>query len=79
MLLTRVYQLQPFQKPMLKPINIAMRYPRKLDSRKKHLYFYDKKEGWTFIKTQEIKERRVLLGEIKHLDAIAVIEDKTPD
>ena len=78
MLLTRVYQLQPFQKPMLKPINIAMRYPRKLDSRKKHLYFYDKKEGWTFIKTQEIKERRVLLGEIKHLDAIAVIEDKTP-
>ncbi len=78
MLLTRVYQLQPFQKPMLKPINIAMRYPRKLDNRKKHLYFYDKKEGWTFIKTQEIKERRVLLGEIKHLDAIAVIEDKTP-
>ena len=78
MLLTRVYQLQPFQKPMLKPINIAMRYPRKLDSRKKHLYFYDKKEGWTFIKTQEIKDRRVLLGEIKHLDAIAVIEDKTP-
>ena len=78
MLLTRVYQLQPFQKPMLKPINIAMRYPRKLDSRNKHLYFYDKKEGWTFIKTQEIKERRVLLGEIKHLDAIAVIEDKTP-
>ncbi len=78
MLLTRVYQLQPFQKPMLKPINIAMRYTRKLDNRKKHLYFYDKKEGWTFIKTQEIKERRVLLGEIKHLDAIAVIEDKTP-
>ncbi len=78
MLLTRVYQLQPFQKPMLKPINIAMRYPRKLVNRKKHLYFYDKKEGWTFIKTQEIKERRVLLGEIKHLDAIAVIEDKTP-
>tara|TARA_Y100000748_G_scaffold114092_1_gene95527 strand:- start:9825 stop:12113 length:2289 start_codon:yes stop_codon:yes gene_type:complete len=78
MLLTRVYQLQPFQKPMLKPINIAMRYPRKIDNRKKHLYFYDKKEGWTFIKTQDIKERRVLLGEIKHLDAIAVIEDKTP-
>jgi len=77
-LLTRVYQLQPFQRPLAEPINIAMRYPRKLDSRKKHLYYYDKKEGWTFIKTQNNAERRVLIGEVKHLDAIAVIEDKTP-
>ncbi len=77
-LLTRVYQLQPFQRPLVEPINIAMRYPRKLDNRKKHLYYYDKKEGWTFIKTQNNAERRVLIGEVKHLDAITVIEDKTP-
>jgi len=77
-LLTRVYQLQPFQRPLVEPINIAMRYPRKLDNRKKHLYYYDKKEGWTFIKTQNNADRRVLIGEVKHLDAITVIEDKTP-
>ena len=77
-LLTRVYQLQPFQIPILKSIQVAFRYTKKLDDRKKHLYYYDKKEGWTFIRTKDNVERRVLIGEVKHLDAIAVIEDKTP-
>ena len=77
-LLTRVYQLQPFQRPILKSIQVAFRYAKKLDNRKKHLYYYDKKEGWTFVKTQNNSERRVLIGEIKHLDAVAIIEDKNP-
>ena len=51
-LLTRVYQLQPFQIPTLKPIQVAFRYAKKLNDTKKHLYYYDKKEGWTFIDTQ---------------------------
>ena len=59
-------------------MGIAMRYTKKLDNKKKHLYFYDKKEGWTFVKTKNISERRVLLGEVKHLDAVAIIEDNTP-
>ena len=77
-LLTRVYQLQPFQRPILKSVQVAFRYPKKLDNKNKHLYYFDKKEGWTFIKTQNNVERRVLFGEVKHLDAIAVIEDKNP-
>ena len=78
MLHSRVYQLQPFERPLLEPMGIAMRYTKKLDNKKKHLYFYDKKEGWTFVKTKNISERRVLLGEVKHLDAVAIIEDNTP-
>ena len=77
-LLTRVYQLQPFQRPTLKPIQVAFRYAKKLDDTKKHLYYYDKKEGWTFIDTQNNSQRRVLIGAVKHLDAIAVIEDSSP-
>ncbi len=77
-LLSRVYQVQPFQKPIIKSIQVAMRYPKKLDNIKKHLYFYDKKEGWTFIKTKDNIDRRVMIGELKHLDAIAMIEDKNP-
>ena len=60
-LLTRVYQLQPFQRPTLKPIQVAFRYAKKLDDTKKHLYYYDKKEGWTFIDTQNNSQRRVLI------------------
>ena len=59
-------------------MGVAMRYTRKLDNKKKHLYYYDKKEGWTFVKTRDISDRRVLIGEVKHLDAIAIIEDSTP-
>lgn len=78
-LLSRVYQLQPFERPLLKPVNIGIRYPAKLKERDKiHLYYYDQKEGWSFIPTENNKERRVLTGSLKHLDAVAIIEDTTP-
>lgn len=78
-LLSRVYQLQPFDRPLLKPVNIGIRYPTKLKDRDKiHLYYYDQKEGWSFIPTENNKERQVLTGSVKHLDAVAIIEDTTP-
>ena len=78
-LLSRVYQLQPFERPLLKPLNIAVRYSAKLkDKEKIHLYFYDQKEGWSFIETENNKDRKVLTGEVKHIDAVAIIEDLTP-
>ncbi|MBT4784785.1 MAG: M23 family metallopeptidase [Candidatus Marinimicrobia bacterium] len=77
--LSRVYQLQPFQQPLLNPINIAIRYASKYKDRNKlHLYFYDQKEGWSFIQTENNNERQVLTGEIKQLDAITIIEDVVP-
>jgi hypothetical protein len=76
--LSRVYQLQPYQKPLLNSINIAIRYSSKYkDLDKIHLYFYDQKEGWSFIKTKNNRERQVLTGEIMHLDAVTIIEDVT--
>ncbi len=78
-LLSRVYQLQPFERPLLKPVNIGIRYPSKMKDREKiHLYYYDQKEGWSFIPTTNIKDRQVLTGEMKHLDAVAIIEDVIP-
>ncbi|MEA1882293.1 MAG: M23 family metallopeptidase [Candidatus Marinimicrobia bacterium] len=78
-LLSRVYQLQPFERPLLKPVNIGVRYSSKLKDKKNiHLYYFDQKEGWSFIATENNKERQVLTGEVKHLDAIAIIEDVIP-
>ena len=78
-LLSRVYQLQPFERPLLKPVNIGIRYPAKFKDREKiHLYYYDQKEGWSFIPTENNKERKVLTGSVKHLDAVAIIEDTSP-
>ena len=76
-LISRVYQLQPFERPLLKSMNIAIRYPAKLDDNEKlHLYYYDQKEGWTFIPSSKNKDRRVISGSVEHLDAIAILEDK---
>ena len=76
-LISRVYQLQPFERPLLKSMNIAIRYPAKLDDNQKlHLYYYDQKEGWTFIPSLKNKDRRVISGSVEHLDAIAILEDK---
>ena len=78
-LLSRVYQLQPFERPLMKPVSVGLRYPIKLKDRKNiNLYYYDQKEGWQFIPTENNSERRVLTGEVKHFDAIAIIEDKMP-
>lgn len=78
-LLSRVYQLQPFERPLLKAVNIGVRYSAKLkDKEKIHLYYFDQKEGWSFIPTGNNKDRQVLTGELKHLDAIAILEDITP-
>lgn len=75
-LLSRVYQLQPFDRPLLKPVDIGIRYTHKLKDRDKiHLYYYDSKEGWSFIPTKNNKDRQVLTGSVKHMDAIAIIED----
>ena len=43
---------------------------------KLHLYYYDQKEGWTFIPSSKNKDRRVISGSVEHLDAIAILEDK---
>ena len=76
-LISRVYQLQPFEIPLLKSMNIAIRYPKKFDENEKlHLYHYDQKEGWTFIPSSINKDSRVISGEVEHLDAIAIIEDE---
>jgi len=77
--LSRVYQLQPYQQPLLTSIDIAIRYPSKYKDRDKiHLYFYDQNEGWSFINTKNNTERQVLTGEIKQLDAVTIIEDIIP-
>ena len=77
--LSRVYQLQPYEQPLLNSINIAVRYSSKYKNRDKlHLYFYDQKEGWSFIHTENNNERQVLTGEVKQLDAVTIIEDIIP-
>ena len=48
------------------------------DRKNINLYYYDQKEGWQFVPTENNSERRVLMGEVKQLDAIAIIEDKMP-
>ena len=77
--LSRVYQLQPYEQPLLNSINIAVRYSSKYKDRDKlHLYFYDQKEGWSFIHTENNNERQVLTGEVKQLEAVTIIEDIIP-
>ena len=77
--LSRVYQLQPYEQPLLNSINIAVRYSSKYKNRDKlHLYFYDQKEGWSFIHTENNNERQVLTGEVKQLEAVTIIEDIIP-
>jgi len=75
---SRVYQLQPFEIPMKSPIKVGLRYGSRLNNESNlHLYYYDKNGNWTFMDTKINRERRLLTGEIREFNAVAIIQDLT--
>ncbi|MFQ6612408.1 MAG: peptidoglycan DD-metalloendopeptidase family protein [Fidelibacterota bacterium] len=78
-LISRVYQLEPFDLPILQPVRVGIRYSNRYRHESNlHLYYYDQDEDWTFIPTKANPSRQVLTGEIKQMDAVAIIQDLTP-
>lgn len=78
-ILSKVYQLQPFDNPLQDTVRIGVRYDvniAKLD--KTSLYYYDQDEGWTFIPSKDSKKRQVLTGSLRSLDAVCILQDDVP-
>jgi len=74
--LSKVYQLQPFNIPLQDTVNIGIRYDKKLaEMSKMNLYYYNQKEGWTFIPSKNSRKRNVLTGSISSLEAVCILQD----
>ena len=77
--LSSVYQLQPFEIPLKDSIHVGVRFGEKIKNKNNiGLYYYDKADGWTYIKSSVSKKRKVITGSLTSLEAIAIIQDITP-
>ncbi len=78
-LLSRVYQLQPFDVPLRDTLRVGLRYEEAYrDLEHLALYYYDVDDGWTYIPSHNSRSRRVLTGALSSLEAVAILQDTTP-
>lgn len=78
-LLSKVYQLQPFEVPLKDSVYVGIRFSEKVrNSENISLYYYDRDDGWTFIPSDVSLKRKVITGSVFSLDAVAILQDITP-
>lgn len=78
-LLSKVYQLQPFDLPLQDSVRVAIRYDddqAALD--RKALYFFDRKKGWQYLPTHHRQDRNMLIAPLTSLEAVAILRDTIP-
>ncbi len=78
-LLSRAYQLQPFDVPLRDTLRVGIRYKEAYrDLEHLALYYYDADDGWTYIPSHNSRSRRVLTGALSSMEAVAILQDSTP-
>ena len=74
--LSSVYQLQPFELALKDTIRIGIRYSNHIKNMKNiSLYYYNQKDGWTFLPSSMHTNRQVIASTLFSLDAITIMQD----
>ena len=77
--LSSVYQLQPFELALKDTIRIGIRYSNQIKNMKNvSLYYYNQKDGWTFLPSLMHTNRQVIASTLFSLDAITIMQDIEP-
>ena len=77
--LSSVYQLQPFELALKDTIRIGIRYSNHIKNMKNiSLYYYNQKDGWTFLPSTMHSNRQVIASTLFSLDAITIMQDIEP-
>ena len=77
--LSSVYQLQPFELALKDTIRIGIRYSNQIKNMKNvSLYYYNQKDGWTFLPSSMHTNRQVIASTLFSLDAITIMQDIEP-
>ena len=77
--LSSVYQLQPFELALKDTIRIGLRYSNHIKNMKNiSLYYYNQKDGWTFLPSSMHTNRQVIASTLFSLDAITIMQDIEP-
>ena len=74
--LSKVYQLQPFDRPVRDSVMVAIRYNERyarLD--RKALYYFNSKGRWTYLPTRHRTKRQTMIATLNAVEMVAVLRD----
>lgn len=76
---SRVYQLQPFERPLQDSARVAIALAKSVaDAEGMGVFYYDQKVGWTYLPSQFSRGRWMFFASLYSLEAVAIIEDRIP-
>lgn len=76
---SRVYQLQPFERPLQDSARVAIALDKSIANvDQMSIFYYDQKNGWTCLPSQFSRSRWMFFAALYSLEAVTVIEDRIP-
>ena len=75
---SRVYQLQPFDRALKDSARVSIQLKKSESADKKGIFYYDQKEGWTYLPSKFSIVDRLFSAPLYSFEAVAVIEDTVP-
>ena len=75
---SRVYQLQPFDRALKDSATVKILLKKSESAEKKGVFYYDQKEGWTYLPSKFSIVDRLFSAPLYSFEAVAVVEDTVP-
>ena len=74
--MSKTYQLQPFDRPLMDSSRIAITLPKSVrDPKRSAIYYYDQEKKWTYLPSRFSEKRWMFFTSVYSLEAVAIIED----
>ena len=73
--ISNIYQLNPFNIPLKDSAIVEIKLNNSESNQKKGIFYYDKKEGWTYLKSKYNIEKKSFSASLLSLESVMILED----
>jgi len=70
-----IYQLNPFNIPLKDSASVKIKLKDFESNNKKGIYYFDKKEGWTYLNSKYNHEQKMFQASLFSLESVVILED----
>lgn len=75
-IISRTYQLQPFDRPLLDSARVAINLPESVRRPAgMGIFYYDQKQGWTYLPSRLSETKWMFFSSLYSLEAVAILQD----
>ncbi|MFQ6673542.1 MAG: M23 family metallopeptidase, partial [Fidelibacterota bacterium] len=74
--MSRIYQLQPFDRPLQDTARVAIALPKSINAVSGlGIFYYDQTEGWTYLPSRFSPKKWMFFTSMYSLEAVAIVQD----